>query len=365
MKICFLTGQLSNGGAERVISVIASKLAEQGKDVWLYVFARCENEYKVSPKVKLESMCNSQDEYEKLGIYFRLSKLRKYLKRVRPEIAVGFLQAGYAMYIASFGMNIKRVASVRVAPEKMEEYAYGLRKKLEQRWFSNADAVVIQCEEQRKYGEQRNWKNISVIGNPLGENIQSIPKHLHRERCQDIVMAGRLEEQKNYEMAIKAIAYLSKEGLAFTLHIYGTGSKREELEELAGKLGVKSQVIFHGWSKNVVEEYRKYDIYLMTSDFEGMPNSLMEAMANGMLCVSTECPTGPKDLLEDKKEGFLIPPGEEHLLAETLKNIRNMPKSERELIGEKARNKILCHYNEEKIAKCWEALFLQLVERRI
>lgn len=364
MRICFLTGQLSNGGAEKVISVIANELAERGYDVRLYVFAQCENEYYVSFKVRRESMCASQAEYEMLGVCSRLLRIRKYLKRIRPDIAVGFMQAGYAMYAASFRMKIKRVASVRVSPEKMEEYSSGIRKKLERKWFSRADAVVIQCEEQRAYGEQRKWNNLTVIGNPLSEEIEKIPQHSHRERCQTIVMAGRLEEQKNYEMAIKAIARVNKKEDRLTLHIYGVGSKRKVLEELSERYGVDNSVIFHGWTNNVAAEYEKYDLFLMTSNFEGLPNSLMEAMANGMVCISTECPTGPRDLIKDNKNGFLVPIDDDVSLSQALKNICSMTRGERELVGEKARDSILRNYNKEKIAEYWESLFVRLINER-
>lgn len=361
MRICFLTGQLSNGGAERVVSVIAAELAECGHDVCLYIFARCKNEYKVSSKVRIESMCDSWQEYEKLGIYSRLLKIRKYLMKVCPEIAVGFMQAGYAMYVASFGMNIKRVASVRVAPEKMEEYSFGLRKKLESKWFSRADAVVIQCEGQRAYGEKKKWKSLVVIGNPLSEEAENIPKHVHREVCRNIVMAGRLEEQKNYEMAVKVITRINKKGNNLTLHIYGLGSKEKELRELVKGYGAEDSIFFHGWADNVVKEYEKYDVFLMTSNFEGLPNSLMEAMANGMICISTDCPTGPGDLIKDRESGFLVPINDDVFLERTLETVCSMTRAEREKLSDKARNKVLNKYRKDKIAKQWEMLFAQLM----
>lgn len=359
MRICFLTGTLGGGGAERVTAVIAGALAQRGHEVYLYVFSKSSREYVPGDRTVLNYMCSSFEAYQKLSVFQRIANIRSYLKQIMPDAAAGFMEAGYALYAASFGLRIKRIASLRITPESPQTLDW-CRQWLTHRWFQKADAVVLQCQAQRKYPITRKWKHVTVIGNPVSEKALSSCVQTYRNSCRELVMAGRLETQKNYPMAIQAAAILCRRGMQVNLHIYGTGQEEGRLRQLAARKGVSGHVIFHGWAADIFEEYQKYDLFLLTSDYEGLPNSLMEAMAAGLPCIAADCPTGPADLIRDGVNGYLVKTGDVRMLAERISQVCAMDCEEREKTGRRARRSILEHYSCSRIAEQWEALFLSL-----
>ena len=143
MKILFLSGNLCDGGAQRVISVVASELAEKGHDVNLLLFSRNEKEYPLSEKVKIFSLADNFNDYQKISGLKRIIRVRRLLKQLKPEVAVGFLEGGYALYLSSFGLKLKKVSSARINPKHIIEQK-GLRAFINKRWFKKSDAIVLQ-----------------------------------------------------------------------------------------------------------------------------------------------------------------------------------------------------------------------------
>ena len=182
MKIVFLSADLCDGGAQRVISVISGKLADKGLDIYLYLFCQDERDYPINEKVILEIMCEDYAAYCKLSGLQRARRIREYLKRVEPDVAIGFLQAGYALYISSAGLNIKRIASIRNNPEKIDKSS-GLRARINKFWLSHADALILQNNSQKKYAEIKKWKNTVVIPNPITDKVVSNTTYNYREKC--------------------------------------------------------------------------------------------------------------------------------------------------------------------------------------
>lgn len=362
MKICFAIGRLTNGGAERAVSIIAGGLADKGHEVYLYVFAKSPADYAVDERVKIQYMCNSYEDYEKIPFTGRVRRFRKYLKEISPDAAAGFIQAGYALYAASFGMKMKRIASLRISPDKRNDELEVFRRFLNDRWFESADAVVLQCEEQKKHPETEKWKYVTVIGNPVSEKIMQVGMHVDNGLCRNLVMAGRLEKQKNYPMAFRAVKLLQKSGTDVRLHIYGTGQEKDRLKALAARYGLEDRIIFHGWASDMLPKYKKYDLFLMTSHYEGMPNALIEAMGAGMLCISTDCPTGPSDLIQNGVNGYLVKAGDAESLARLIRKAVSMKPSERAAVGARARESVITEYACGKIIDKWEALFQELLE---
>ncbi len=362
MKICFAIGRLTNGGAERAVSIIAGGLADKGHEVYLYVFAKSPADYAVDERVKIQYMCNSYEDYEKIPFTGRVRRFRKYLKEISPDAAAGFIQAGYALYIASFGMKLKRAASLRTSPGKRNAKLDRVRTFLNDQWFRSADAVVLQCEGQRMYTLAEKWKHVVVIGNPLSEKIRQADMHPDYGMCRNLVMAGRLEKEKNYPMAFRAVKMLQKSGTDVRLHIYGIGQEKDRLKALAARYGLEDRIIFHGWASDMLPEYKKYDLFLMTSHYEGMPNALIEAMGAGMLCISTDCPTGPSDLIQNGVNGYLVKAGDAESLARLIQKAVSMQPSERAAVGVRARESVITEYACGKIIDKWEALFQELLE---
>ncbi len=359
MKILFVSGNLTDGGAQRVIAVVSSKLADLGHDVELFLFARNKKEYPISEKVKVTSIADNFSEYKKISSIKRMFILRRFLKKERPDVAIGFLEGGYALYLASFGLKIKKIASMRIDPKKYWQIK-GFRTKIKKFWFSSADSIVVQTTSQIENMPKKMRRKCVVIANPISDKALDAVTIEKTDTCRKFVMAGRIEKQKNYEMAISALKMLIDKYPDISLDIYGKGSQAEDINSLIMENGLSDNIKLCGWTDDTVNTYINYDAYLLTSNYEGMPNALMEAMAVGLPSISTDCPTGPSELITDGNNGFLVPLGDAEALAQRMEMLMNMPKSERALIGSSAKNTMKEKFNSDVISKAWLKLFEDL-----
>ena len=359
MKILFVSGNLCDGGAQRVISVVASGLAECGHDVSLLLFARNEKEYPISEKVQITAIRESFAEYSKMSGLARTTFIRKYLKTLKPQAAIGFLEGGYGLFLASLGMKFTKVASARIDPAILLQKK-GARALLDKIWFSSADGVVLQTNRQKVHAEKTGWKNQTVIANPVSDAALDAMPHNYDRPCRRIVMAGRLATQKNYPMVFTAMERVLKKYPDAILDIFGKGAQETQLQELIVQKGLQNNVFLRGWTQNTLGEYARSDVYVLSSNFEGMPNALMEAMAMGLPCVSTDCDTGPEDLITDGENGYLIPVGDADALAERLLRIMDMTPEERKTMGESAKNTMAQNFNKEVVTRQWETMLREL-----
>ena len=344
--ILFAIGSLQGGGAERVVSVWASALAQRGYDVSVLVYARVENEYPIDDRVAVHPIAKSLKECDAMSMVQRLKRFRKTLKTQKPDVVISFL-AEVQVYVAlaSIGLHIPRVETVRVNPWRGNL----LHTKFEKLWlwcFHSCRAVILQSEDQKAFFSKAVQEKSVVIPNPVNG------KYIENEKTQyaytkKIVAAGRLTQQKNYKMMIDGVKLLSQRYEDISLHIYGEGALREELETYIKDLGLSRQVFLMGRSSALYDVYKDADVYVMSSDYEGMPNALAEAMAIGLPCISTDCKTGPRDLIDDGKNGFLVPCGDAQALAKKLEHIFSMPEEERRDLGKNARNKIMAFCGEK------------------
>ena len=143
--------------------------------------------------------------------------------------------------------------------------------------------------------------------------------------------------------------------------IYGEGDKRGELEKLVEELGLKDRISLPGNIRNIADEMEKNSLFVLSSDFEGMPNALMEAMALGLPCVSTDCPCGgPRYLIKNGENGVLVPVGDADALAEAMKKMLH-DEDLRIRIGNNART-IQTRLSPEKIYGQWESYIKSIVE---
>ena len=359
MKILFICGNLTDGGAQRVISVVASNLAKVGYDVNLLLYSRNENEYPISELVNVYSLADSFEEYKKINTFTRIKKVRCILKKMEPDIAIGFLEGGYGLFISSIGLKMKKIASSRIYPVQLLK-AKGLRAFIDRLWFKHADAVVVQTNGQRESAKNAGWKNVTVIENPISDELLVAPKHNYSRDLKRIIMIGRLSEQKNYDMAIRAIRELRNDGYDVNLDIYGKGAEEGRLIALINELGLEDYVILKGWQQNVSSSCSEYDAFLLTSNYEGMPNALMEAMAMGLPCISTNCATGPSDLITDNENGILVEVGDVKSLVEKLELLIDSNLSYREKLGKNAHDSISENNNPKTITSKWLDLFVKM-----
>ena len=215
------------------------------------------------------------------------------------------------------------------------------------------DKVVILTQEDKEINWENNQK-VEVIPNPL--TITPSERTIGGEK--KIIAVGRLVKQKNFSSLIKSFKKVSQLHPEWILEIYGDGELRDTLTEQIDTLNLKERVFLKGVRTDIMKAYESASILVMTSLYEGWGLVLTEAMACGLPVIAYSCPCGPKDIIRDGHDGFLIPPGDEDLLADRM--CRLIADSQlRESMGRNARESSQ-RYTPQKIASEWMSLFNEL-----
>lgn len=345
----FVLPSISKGGAERVVSILANELVKKGKKVTIIIHFNTKDKYYIDNKVKVICLSNlNEEEYRKKINLFYLLKLlldlRKSIKKEDPDYIIPFLwttciRTHVALLFTKYTNNIFH--TVRNNPKIFP-------KNIFLKWYRNvlvkkSKITFVQNLSQKQYFD--NLNNIFVIPNPVSDDIFKI-KRKENDYIK-IIGVGRLVEQKNFEMLIRAFSKVKTDKTR--LVIYGEGAQKTNLEQLIYELGLNDSVTLYGRCESQEVMYGDANIFVLSSNFEGMPNTLLEAMSVGVSCISTECETGPKDIISNDKNGFLIPVNDINELSDKLKYLIN-DKALRNKFGKKAREYVKNNYNSSKIA---------------
>lgn len=318
MKILFYINAIHHGGAERVMCNLATQFSEHGHECVLTTSFRDDWEYSFGKEVKRVALFESRLKYGflKRNIFY-VKKLRKILKEEKPDVVVAFMaEPNFRAIMASVGLNNKVVISVRNDPNR--EYPGRLNRILAKFLFRFADGIVFQTEDAQKWFPKSIQKKSRIIFNQVDEIFYNTTYNGERH---DIVTTGRLTAQKNHKLLIRAFAAIADK-ISDNLIIYGEGELRGELESLIAELHLENRVFLPGSVKNVADTIKSAKLFVLSSDYEGMPNSLMEAMALGIPCISTDCPCGgAKALLNEVEDDCLVAVNNENELSEKMYRI--------------------------------------------
>lgn len=304
-RLMFVSPKLAGGGAERVVSVLCSSLADLGYYVDLVLYERKTNEYSISNKVHVHVLPKNDKGENRLVYYLKkLLLLRRIIKDNHPDVLIPFLpyQVEHTFF-ASRGLNIPMVVTVRNNP--MFDTKNDKQRKMRDWIAQHTEGVFLQTETQKEYFPEKIKEKCFVVANPISESIINA-NYTVGNQIKRLISVGRLEEQKNFSALIKAFHEVKKNHEELSLDIYGEGSLREQLQTLIDTLGLTDSVRLCGRTNDIAATLVEHDLFIMSSNFEGMPNSLMEAMGVGLPCISTDCPTGPKELLGANQRGILI-----------------------------------------------------------
>lgn len=348
MKILFYINALGFGGAERVMCNLATVFSEHHYECIIATSFPIDKEYSVGSNVKRISLFS-----EKLSCGFfqrniRLtSELRKHIKIEQPDIVIAFMaEPNFRAIIASLGLKNKVLISVRNDPNK--EYPNAVYRFFAKRLYGLADGVVFQTEDAKKWFSSKIQKKSRIIFNQVDEVFYNV--EIVQER-RDVVTTGRLTAQKNHKMLIRAFAAVADK-FTDNLIICGEGELRSELESLVSELHMENRVFLPGVTKNVVGSIASAKLFVLSSDYEGMPNSLMEAMAMGIPCISTDCPCGgPRMLFGELLTDRLCVCGDEKSLSEKIEKMiaQNANGEIEKRLSEQFRPEIIFHKWEEYI----------------
>ena len=318
-SIVFYIGSLSRGGAERVIVNLAEFFFSQGYQVTIVTKMKEKTEYEVSEGIH-RILADIEGEEISSGriknLYRRIYKLRNIFKQIQPDCIVSFIGKNNFMSIAaSRGLHIPVIVSVRSAPDR--EYAGRINKLLVSVLFGMAEGVVLQTTQARAFFRKGIQKKSVILPNPLNPNFVKEP--FTGKRKKEIVWVGRMDENKNPRMLLEAFHHIYKQHEDWKVIYYGDGEQKEQLEELCIRYHLQDKVRFAGKVDGVENLIDKASVFCLTSRVEGMPNALLEAMALGVVPISTDCPCGgPRDLIRNGINGILIPVDDIDALAQAL-----------------------------------------------
>lgn len=333
-KYLFISRTLTGGGAERFVSIIASHLAKRGEDVTVLLYERSKIEYPLHEKVSVRTMPNQPISFR--GKINRISDMTHMIKDIDPDVIIPFIDTVViCAFLANIMLKRKFILTVRVSPwhEGGTKFSKLMRRKI----AKVADAIMIQNMEQAEYYPEEYREKTFVVPNPVSEVFLGAEDREYRRNIENIIMVGRIEKQKRFDLMIDATKQLISIGYNVRVSIFGMGSQEKELNEYIEKNGLTEKCKIAGRTTNIEQELRNSDLFVMTSDYEGMPNALMEAMATGIPVISSDCRTGPKTLIQDGLNGLLFKTGDLNDLIENVKKMLDNPQYAEEM-GRRARD---------------------------
>lgn len=347
MKFLFVIPSLSKGGAERVVSVLASELTEQGHEATVLIYFKTENEYEVSENVKKVYLSEYESDYDNMNYLKRLTALRKVAKTEKADFVIPFLShVCIQTCVALFGTKYKIIQTVRNDPRTLPEGK--IHRFLRDLFIKFSFKTFVQNENQKSYFDKQTGKKIFVLPNPVRGDLFDCQNKNDTDKT-IIASAGRLNSQKNFFMLIDAFCKVYEEHKDLELRLYGDGELKEELEQHIKDKNLSESVKLMGRTNDMKSMFESIDLYVLSSDFEGMPNSLMEAMAAGVPCVSTDCPTGPSDLIENEKTGLLVPVNDASAMSEAIEKM--LFELDNEKIAENGREFVKSNYSAKVIVE--------------
>ncbi len=315
---------MERGGAQRVLVNLMEHYVDNDIDVVLindFKLSSNVSKYNVPNKVKRYFLRDGLEGNKIFKNIERVINLRKIVMKENPDVVLSFLgSCNKRMLIGTIGLKTRKIVSVRNDPNY--EYARsGLSKFFARNIFKLADGVVFQTKDASSYFPKCVVNKSTIILNPVDLKFYNVKRD---DNPKNIVTAGRLFPQKNQKLLIEAFSKICDEFKDDNLIFYGEGSLRQELLDLCKNLHIENRVSLPGNVDNVEQMLSKAKIFVLTSNFEGLPNALMEAMAMGLPCISTDCPCGgPRTLIDNDISGKLVRVGDIDELANVLRDVLN------------------------------------------
>lgn len=301
-KIFFIIPTLKQGGSERVISELANNFSERGIEVHIVLLVKSEDFFKVSNKITIHRLnFENKNIFQRCVCEIKVAiALRKLLKNQRPDATLSFGEKYNVLtLICGISLNINIFVSDRSNPRNNIPKTIDFLRHI---MYKRATGIIAQTELGKSILEKNTGnKNIKVIPNPVKE-INEFPE-FKKEKI--ILNVGRLIPEKGQKYLLESFSKLNHDG--WKLIILGDGPLRNDLDDLARKLNIKQTVFFLGAGENVDEWLTKASIFAFSSISEGFPNALIEAMSAGLPCVSFDCDTGPRDIIQNEVNGILVP----------------------------------------------------------
>ena len=298
-RYTFFIGTLSQGGGERVVSILSKKMAEKGLSVNILLYYDRPIFYELDPRVTVTTV---EKETGSKSVVKNIFWIRKYFEK-SSDIVISFLAPFNMLALVShYRLKSKIIVADRNDPRYIP--ANKVIRKVRDWLYRFANGVVIQTTHNQEYFGDTVKKKSIIIYNPidLGDKAGVA---LRTQKEEKIVSVGRLMPQKNQLMLIDAFSRVHQKHPEYKLVIYGEGSFRDNLERRIEELNLNNCVFLPGSSTSVFDEIASARLFVLSSDYEGMPNALIEAMCLGLPCISTRV-SGATDLIQNGENGILL-----------------------------------------------------------
>ncbi len=353
-SILIMISALGGGGAERVAVRLANYLAEK-YTVYILPYSKCDNPYPVSEKVHIldyavfdlrdKKIRPRQFLRNRISAFCIVSRLSWFRIRYKPDVTLSLLLIPNTFNVFTPGKT-RRILSERNNPLLKNKLKYQISKLV----YRFGDTIVFQSQEVRSQYPQSVQKKGIIIPNPVEVDCQASGDSRHK-----IVTAGRLEKQKNHELLIRAFIRFYQTHPEYELDIYGDGKLRNDLQKIIDEHGMSSHIHLIPNTQNIHKEIQDAEFYVLSSDFEGLPNSLLEAMMMGIPCISTLYP-GVQEILEHKESAYLVPVNDIQALSEAMTEMAENADLRRK-IAEKGRQTAM-NYIPEIVMPLWEKVLM-------
>lgn len=330
-RILIVISSLGGGGAERVSVDLSRHLSDSGREVVLLTLSGDEPDAYVAPekvrRERIELRQSGAPWFTKvLTFAARLRAMRRKILGIRPDVVISFVDHTNVRVILSLlGSGVPVVVSERVYPGRIPlGWLWRMGRQVS---YPLAAAVTVQTETGAQwFRSNTRVTNAVVIPNAarFAEDVAIGPEITSRSVTRPLVLAmGRLDAQKGFDLLLQAFRQSGLAGQGWRLAILGEGPERANLEREAIELGIAEAVAMPGYVRNIADWLRQADLFVLSSRFEGFPNALLEAMQCGVACISFDCPSGPRELIEDNVSGCLAAPEDVVSLAGKMRRLGN------------------------------------------
>ncbi len=350
MKVMFIIPRMVGGGAERVISVLANEFVNRQIVVKILMTAGDDMAYKLDERIGVIQVGGRTDG-SILKRIVRILRMRKIFRKNRDHILIAFEPTtAFFSCLAKTGLKMNLISSERNDPESFPN------KKIREYAFLYSDKVVFQTQAAMSYFQKKIRKKGVVIANPIAQNL---PQAYNGPRKHTVIAAGRLTEQKNHACLFHAFHKFLQKFPDYVLHLYGEGELEQALKDLALDLGIRENVIFEGFHEDILNEIKDGGMYVLSSDYEGISNSLLEAMGMGMPVISTDCPCGGSRMcILNEVNGLLVPVGNSDTLCNAMEQMAESEEKAAKMGKEAA--KVRERFSLQSILKEWFDLFSEV-----
>lgn len=355
MKILFIIPTLGTGGAERVASILANYLSENNK-VEIFVMEKSDTvRYPIKDKVSINEAGINVKRGKKIKVIINFAinfwrqrdKLKSEINKFKPNVIISFLPKADIL-TASVKKNCKWIGSERNDPMSRSSIERNVLNLI----YKKTDMLICQTQKVADYYLVKKVKKTCVIRNPL--ILEEATPFSNKENY--IISVGRLDKQKNYPMLIRAFTKAKKtDKFTEKLYIVGAGPQQAELQNLINSLKMEQEIMLLGRKSNVRKYLNKAKAFILSSDYEGLPNAMLEAMDAGLPIISTDFFTGAAREFVDEENGYIVPIGDISKMAKAIEELLGKQEEQLEQMGVVSKQRVK-KMGVEEISQEWEKI---------